>query len=213
MPDAPLIPDKRRLADPDQFDRNPPAPYVELGLTSSFSFLRGASDPIDLVTAAHAFGYDALGIADRNTMAGVVRLHSEAKTAKITPVIGCRLDLTDAPSLYAYPCDRAAYGDICRLLSLGKVWDADGQWQAKDACDIALADRASGIGVPCVHLVDITQLSALDAIDKLDRLDCRSLLVTNLHHFAMPSLRLDDELAFRGRVRQGLFDVHVFSGL
>ena len=140
MPDAPLTPDKRKLADTDDFVRNPPAPYVELGLASSFSFLRGASDPIDLVTAAHALGYDSLGIADRNTMAGVVRLHSEAKTAKVTPVIGCRLDLTDGPSLYAYPRTRGAYGDICCLLSLGKVWDSDGKWQAKDVCDISLAD-------------------------------------------------------------------------
>ncbi len=140
MPDAPLTPDKRKLADTNDFVRNPPAPYVELGLASSFSFLRGASDPIDLVTAAHALGYDSLGIADRNTMAGVVRLHSEAKTAKVTPVIGCRLDLTDGPSLYAYPRTRGAYGDICCLLSLGKVWDSDGKWQAKDVCDISLAD-------------------------------------------------------------------------
>ena len=121
MPDAPLTPDKRKLADTDDFIRNPPAPYVELGLTSSFSFLRGASDPIDLVTTAHALGYDSLGIADRNTMAGVVRLHGEAKTAKVTPVIGCRLDLTDGASFLAYPRTRDAYGRLCRLLSLGKV--------------------------------------------------------------------------------------------
>ena len=142
MPDAPLTPDKRRLADTDDFTRNPRAPYVELGLTTSFSFLRGASDPIDLVTTAHALGYDALGIADRNTMAGVVRLHGEATTAKITPVIGCRLDLTDAPSLYAYPKTREGYGRLCRLLSAGKMQDAEGNWQAKGACDIALADVA-----------------------------------------------------------------------
>ena len=139
MPDAPLTPDKRTLANPEDFIANPPAPYVELGLASNFSFLRGASDAVDLVIEAHRLGYDMLGIADRNTFAGVVRLHTEAHKAKLRPIIGCRLDLTDAPSLYAYPKSRAGYGDLCRLLSAGKMADADGKWQAKGACDLTLA--------------------------------------------------------------------------
>ena len=64
---------------------------------------------------------DAIGIADRNTLAGVVRLHSAAKEAGLRPLIGCRLDLIDAPSLLAYPRDRDAYGRLSRLLSLGKM--------------------------------------------------------------------------------------------
>ena len=58
-----------------------PSPYVELGVTSPFSFLRGASDANGLVPAALLLGYDAIGIADRNTLAGVVRMHSAAKEA------------------------------------------------------------------------------------------------------------------------------------
>ena len=53
-----------------------PSPYVELGVASPFSFLRGASDAIELVLTALPLGYDAIGIADRNTLAGVVRMHS-----------------------------------------------------------------------------------------------------------------------------------------
>jgi error-prone DNA polymerase len=98
-----------------------PAPYVELGVTTPFSFLRGASDTIELVPAALDQGYDALGIADRNTLAGVVRMHSACKAAGLKPLIGCRLDLTDAPSLLAYPIDREGYGRLSRLLSLGKM--------------------------------------------------------------------------------------------
>ena len=75
------------------------APYVELGVTSPFSFLRGASDAIELTLTALAQGYDAIGIADRNTLAGVVRMHSACRNAGIRPLIGCRLDLTDAPRL------------------------------------------------------------------------------------------------------------------
>ena len=146
MPEAPLTPDKRTLANPEDFTPNPPAPYVELGMATNFSFLRGASDAIDCVTTAHAMGYDALGIADRNTMAGVVRLHTEAKKAKLRPVIGCRLDLADAPSLYAYPKTREGYGALCRLLSAGKMRDGAGNWQAKGECHIALGDVAREIG-------------------------------------------------------------------
>ena len=84
----------------------PRAPYVELGVTTPFSFLRGASDAIELSLTALALGMDAIGIADRNTLAGVVRLHSAARGAGLRPLIGCRLDLVDAPSLLAYPLDR-----------------------------------------------------------------------------------------------------------
>ena len=62
-------------------DDMPPAPvekadYVELGVSTPFSFLRGASDAIELTLTALAHGYDAIGVADRNTLSGVVRMHS-----------------------------------------------------------------------------------------------------------------------------------------
>ena len=120
--------------------RPPPverAPYVELGVTSPFSFLRGASDAIELVMAALGQGYHAIGIADRNTLAGVVRMHGAAKEAGLKPLIGCRLDLTDAPSLLAYPIDREGYGRLSRLLSLGKMRVDKGE------CELSLADVAA----------------------------------------------------------------------
>ncbi|MEL7181704.1 MAG: error-prone DNA polymerase, partial [Pseudomonadota bacterium] len=132
---------RRTLAEED-FPPNPRAPFVELGLTTCFSFLRGASDAVDLAATAWSLGYDALGCADLNTMAGVVRLHTEATKAKMRPVIGCRLQLTSGEAFLAYPKDRAAYGRLCTLLSKGKMHDVDGQWQAKGACDITLDDLA-----------------------------------------------------------------------
>jgi error-prone DNA polymerase len=74
-----------------------PSSYVELGVTSPFSFLRGASDAIELVTAALMLGYDSIGIADRNTLAGVVRMHSACAAVGMRPLIGCRLDLSPLP--------------------------------------------------------------------------------------------------------------------
>ncbi|MEO6198694.1 MAG: PHP domain-containing protein, partial [Sphingomicrobium sp.] len=73
------------------------SPFVELGLSSPFSFLRGASDSIELVLTGLEMGMDSIGIADRNTLAGVVRMHSAAKGAGLRPLIGCRLDLTPLP--------------------------------------------------------------------------------------------------------------------
>jgi error-prone DNA polymerase len=94
--------------------------YAELQVTSNFSFLRGASHAEELVETAKTLGHHAIAITDRNSLAGVVRAHLTAKRMDMRLIIGCRLDLTDGPSLLCYPTDRAAYGRLCRLLTLGK---------------------------------------------------------------------------------------------
>ncbi len=138
MPEAPLTPERRHVADAAL---PPPerAAFVELGLATCFSFLRGASDAIDLAIQARALGYDAIGIADANSMAGVVRLHGEAKALGLTPVIGCRIETAEGLNFLAYPIDRAAYGRLCCLISAGRMATLTGEWQDKGACDISLA--------------------------------------------------------------------------
>ena len=118
-------------------------PFVELGVASCFSFLRGASDAAELALTACVQGYDAIGIADLNTLAGVVRLHAEARKAGLRPVIGCRIALAGGETFLAYPKDRDAYGRLSRLLSKGKMRDRQGNWQKKGACDLALDDLAA----------------------------------------------------------------------
>ena len=149
MPENDLqIPKRRIELDPDSIDAPSRAPFVELGLMSCFSFLRGASDAVDLVLAARRLGYDAIGIADANTMAGVVRIHTEAKTLKLKPLIGCRIETVEGLAFLAYPENRAAYGRLCRLISAGRMATLDGEWQAKGACDISLAmlaDHSEGV--------------------------------------------------------------------
>src|SRR5690606_16650324 len=140
MPDTPVTPGKRRIeVDPDTIAPPPRAPFVELGLVSCFSFLRGASDAVDLVLTARALGYDAIGVADANSMAGVVRIHTEAKKLKLRPVIGCRIETVEGLAFLAYPKDRAAYGRLCRLISAGRMRTLGGEWQEKGTCDISLA--------------------------------------------------------------------------
>ena len=140
VPEAPLTPERRR-AECDSTGLAAPvrASFVELGLASNFSFLRGASDAVDLVTAARALGYDALGIADVNSLAGVVRLHGEAEALKLRPVIGCRIETAEGLAFLAYPTDRDAYGRLCRLISAGRMGRLDGSWQDKGVCEISLA--------------------------------------------------------------------------
>ena len=94
--------------------------YAELQVATSFSFLEGASQPDELALTAAALGLAAVGVTDRNSLAGVVQMHAAARKAGIRALIGCRLDLTDADSLLAYPTDRAAYARLSRLLTLGK---------------------------------------------------------------------------------------------
>src|SRR4051812_20683104 len=96
--------------------------YAELAVTTNFSFLRGASHPEELVAQAQALGLAALGIADRNSVAGVVRAHTAAKERGLKVIVGARLVFADGtPDILAYPQDRAAWGRLTRLLSLGKL--------------------------------------------------------------------------------------------
>ncbi|GAA4489202.1 error-prone DNA polymerase [Gluconacetobacter asukensis] len=95
--------------------------YAELQVTSYFSFLRGVSSPADLFQRAKALGIEALGLCDRNTLAGMVQAHVAAKEAGVRLVVGCRLDLADFSPVLVYPIDRAAYGRLCRLLTIGKA--------------------------------------------------------------------------------------------
>jgi len=105
--------------------------YVELTVTSNFSFLEGASHPGELARQAARLGHKAVAITDRNTLGGVVRAWSEAnevaaelkaagEDAGFRSIIGCRLDFRDRPSLVCLPTDKEAYHRLSRLLTIGK---------------------------------------------------------------------------------------------
>ncbi len=111
------------------------ARYAELQATTNFSFLEGGSHPHELVVRAAELGLSAVAITDRNSLAGVVRAHlaarelrsssakrdSAAEESDVKLVVGCRLSFRDgSPDLLCYPQDRAAYGRLCRLLTVGK---------------------------------------------------------------------------------------------
>ena len=100
--------------------------YAELQCMTNFSFLRGASHPEELVMQAKHLGLSALAVTDLNTLAGVVRTHAAAKDAGLKFIVGAKLSLPalageEGVSLLAYPTTRAAYGRLCRLLSVGQL--------------------------------------------------------------------------------------------
>ena len=93
--------------------------YAELAVTTNFSFLPGASHPEELVAEAARLGLTGIGMADRNTVAGVVRAHvamretEAAAEAGLRLVVGARLVFADGtPDIVAYPEDRAAWGRL-----------------------------------------------------------------------------------------------------
>jgi error-prone DNA polymerase len=94
--------------------------YAELQVTTHFSFLRGASSADELFATAELMGIDALGVVDRNSLAGIVRALEASRATGLRLVVGCRLDLEDGTSILVYPTDRAAYSRLTRLLTLGK---------------------------------------------------------------------------------------------
>jgi len=95
--------------------------YAELSVTTNFSFLHGASHAEELVLTAKQLGHVAIGVADHNTLAGVVRAHIAAKEAGLPLLVGARLVPTDGPEVICYPKNRTAYGHLSYLLSAGKL--------------------------------------------------------------------------------------------
>src|SRR5580700_4312941 len=121
--------------------KSPPLAYAEIGITTNFSFLRGGSHPKDYVHEAGNLRLAAIGIADHNTLAGVVRAYTaiDDPNIKYKPklLIGSRLVLIDGtPDILVYPRDRVAYGRLCQLLTRGKR----GEETLKGECHLTFDD-------------------------------------------------------------------------
>ncbi|MEM8695428.1 MAG: error-prone DNA polymerase [Pseudomonadota bacterium] len=108
------------------------AAFAELATATNYSFLCGASHPTEMVGQAIALGMAGIGIADRNTVAGVVRAHVALRNAledlseeqrgafPFRLVVGARLCFVDGtPDIVAYPKSRQGWGQLTRLLTVG----------------------------------------------------------------------------------------------
>src|SRR5262245_32067965 len=105
--------------------------FAELVAATNYSFLTGASHPGDMVGRALELGMAGIGIADKNSVAGVVRAWGalneaceEARSAleeiDFRLIVGARLVFADAtPDIIAYPATRTGWGRLTRLLTIG----------------------------------------------------------------------------------------------
>ncbi|MCG5480462.1 MAG: error-prone DNA polymerase [Ensifer alkalisoli] len=109
--------------------------FYELGARTNFSFLEGAAPAEEMVVFAKKIGLSGLGIADRNSVAGVVRAHAKAKLERYPFQPGARLAFADdTPDILAYPQNRRGWGHLCRLLSAGNLRSKKGD------CTLYFAD-------------------------------------------------------------------------
>ncbi len=145
--------------------------YAEIGITTNFSFLRGGSHPKEYVCEASELRIPVIGIADRNTLAGVVRAYSELQNPEIKHkpklLIGSRLVFMDGtPNILVYPKDRAAYGRLCQLLTRGK------RAAEKGECHLKLDDLLDFAEGQLLVLMLPRHFESAAALKVLDRLKC-----------------------------------------
>src|SRR5437588_1080802 len=155
--------------------------YAELAVTTNFSFLRGASHPHEFILQAAALGLAGIGIADRNSVAGVVRAYSAVEEwnehvrnekekkgidlPALKLIVGARLVFSDStPDILAYPQNRAAWGRLTRLLTVGK---SRGE---KAECILFLDDLIEYIAGLNLIVMPLTRIKADALKDVLSRL-------------------------------------------
>ncbi len=173
--------------------------YAEIGITTNFSFLRGGSHPQDYVHQASALRLPVIGIADHNTLAGVVRACKELENpdVKYKPklLIGSRLVFMDGtPDILVYPRDRAAYGRLCQLLTRGKRGDDI----EKGECHLGFDDLVEFAEGQLLVLALAHRFEAAKALHVLDR----------LQRSRADGVWLAASLLYRGDDRRRLLKLH-----
>lgn len=181
--------------------------YAELAAASNFSFLHGASHPQDLLLQALKLGHVGIGIADRNSVAGVVRAFSALRQAQaaysekypksVLPfklMAGARLVFGDGtPDIIAYPENRQGWGHLCRLLSLGKLRAGKGE------CVLNLGDLLAHLD----HLLLVVMPEA--ATPDL------STRLTALNHAAPGAVWLGAAMIYRGDDRRRIIELQALA--
>lgn len=172
---------QRVVPDPDLLPCTRPAaiPFAELHCLTNYSFLRAASHPDELVQRAADLGYAALAITDRHSLAGVVRAHAAAKPLGLKLLIGTEVTAENCSPAVLLATDRAAYGRLARLLTVGK------RRAPKGECRLTFADLAQhSTGLLAGVLLDSHEPE--QQIDELHRwrdvFGDRGFALAQLHH-------------------------------
>ncbi|MEA2420466.1 MAG: error-prone polymerase, partial [Thermoleophilaceae bacterium] len=92
-------------------------PYVELHCHSAYSFLDGASHPVELAAAAAEQGHGALALTDHDGLHGAMEMARALKPLGVRPITGAELTLDDGSHLTLLCQDRTGYTNLCRLIT------------------------------------------------------------------------------------------------
>ena len=165
--------------------------YAELHCRTNFTFLEGGSHADELVMQAVELGYRALAITDRNSLAGIVRAYAAVKESGLKLLYGAEITPTDGPPVVLLATDRAAYGRLSRLLTLGR------RRTTKGNCELQVADIAEhhqGLLATVVptyqpHWQPAEETAAVHTYR--DIFDDRCYLLGELHYGTADGRRLD----------------------
>jgi error-prone DNA polymerase len=106
-------------------------PYVELHAHSAFSFLDGASTPLELAAAAATLGYPAFALTDHDGLWGSMEFAHACRGFGVRPITGAELTVWDGTGssdpfhLTLLVEDAAGYRSLCRLLTLAHAHTRD----------------------------------------------------------------------------------------
>jgi error-prone DNA polymerase len=185
--------------------------YAELHALSSFTFLRGASHPEELVERSAAIGYRALALTDECSMAGVVRAHLAAKEHGLALIVGTEVRLADGPRLVLLATSRGGYGDLCELITRGRRRSRKGEYQ------LTRADLSAGLPECLTLLAPENEADLEHAHWVAASFPDRAWLAVELHRGANDAARLTalESLGARTglpRVAAGNVHMHARSG-
>ena len=136
--------------------------YAELHARSAFSFLRGSSQPAELISVATHLDLPAIALCDRDGLYGTPRFTSAAAETGVRPIVGCELTLTDGAILPVLVETPRGYHNLCTLLSRAHLRAAKGEcaigWEelpefAEGLVALAGQSTLRGQDAPLVELI------------------------------------------------------------
>src|SRR4029079_484691 len=101
--------------------------FYELHTRSAFSFLSSGSQPQRLIDRAAELGIDGVALLDRDTLAGAVRFHFQARDKGLKPIIGSEITMEDGSALPLLPLNLKGYQNLSRLITTIKLRNKKGE--------------------------------------------------------------------------------------
>ena len=101
--------------------------FCELHTRSAFSFLSSGSQPQRLAQRAAELNIPAVALIDRDTVAGAVRFHFEARQQGIKPIIGSEITMDDGSLLPLVPISLKGYRNLSKLITEIKLRHKKGE--------------------------------------------------------------------------------------